>query len=163
MAAGFASLFTEKVKHENTYLALIDDGFRFLYVLALEKYHPLDSYPYNDPVYYFLNHLTQIIPRRSTSKYIQNIWSDIHHGINKKIHLSPAEMAVVMDLARGISPCTSQKRRKLTYKSWYNHKNSGFRRLGIKNTLSLVRAADVWKRREHKTVCGGEYSFSASE
>jgi DNA-binding CsgD family transcriptional regulator len=163
MAAGFASLFTEKVKHENPYLALIDDGFRFLYVLTIEKSHPEDSYPYNDPVYYFLNHLTMIIPRRSTSINIRDVWSDTDHGINKKNRLSRAEMAVVMDLARGISPGISQSRRRLTYKAWYNHKNSGFRRLGIKNTLSLVRAADVWKRRGHKTVCGEGYSFSASE
>lgn len=157
MASGFASLFTVKVKHENTNLCLINDGLRFLYVLTIEKYHPSDSYPYNYPVYYFFNHLTQIIPRRSTSKYIQIIWSDIHHGINKKIHQFTAEMDVVMDLVRGISPCISQKSRRLTYKAWYNHKNSEFRRLEIKNTLSLVHAADVWKRRGYKTLCGEEY------
>ncbi|MCU6172428.1 hypothetical protein [Enterobacter bugandensis] len=161
--AGFESLIASRGGLQNASLCLMDDGARYLYFL--DAVHGCSGlYPVMcGPIYYFVNHIRTILPRETSPERLIRIISDIHQGAYPVIRLTPAQMSVIMDVASKVKPGISQARSGMNMKTWNNFKYAGLRRLGIKNTLSLVRAADVWKRRGHKTVCGKEYSASASE
>jgi hypothetical protein len=161
--SGFESLMVRSNGLHNASLCLMDDGARYLYLLdavhCCSGLNPVMC----DPIYYFVNNIRTILPRNTSPERLIMTIADIHHGAYPVIRLTPAQMSVVMDVARKVKPGISQARTGMNMKTWNNFKYAGLRRLGIKNTLSLLRAADAWKRRGHKTVCGEEYSASASE
>ncbi|EMG7890357.1 hypothetical protein V5L74_004152 [Enterobacter hormaechei] len=160
--SGFESLILSRGGVHNPSLCLMDDGARYLYVLdTIHCCSGLNPFMC-DPVYYFVTHIRTILPREIPPDRLIRTTAEIHQGAYPAVRLTPAQMSVVMDVARKVKPGLSQARCGMNIKTWNNFKYAGLRRLGIKNTLSLVRAADVWKRQGHKTVCGEEYSVTAS-
>lgn len=141
---GFETLVRTSDINTTHALSVLDDGVQFLYFIDTTCRSGRIP-PSDESVDFFLERVKLVVPKNiHPEKLLQTIKSYCR-GVYRHIHLTAGERRILKEMTRGKSSSISRAKMGVNYKTWHNFKASGFRRLGIKNNVTYMRAIHVWK------------------
>ena len=124
-------------------LSILDDGVQFLYFIDTTcrsgRLPPAD-----ESVDFFLERVKLVVPKDTHPGKLLQIIKSYCRGVYRHVHLTAGERRVLREMASGSLFTISRARIGVNYKTWHNLKTSGFKRLGIKNKVTYMRAIHAW-------------------
>lgn len=142
-------------------LIIMDDGVRSLYFLSP---HRLEGQarvpPAVAPVNEFISQLKLVAPRNIRPAKLIQIVTSLRRCSSYRRVLTPTYHRVLLDIACGVPSNISRRRMRLGYKTWHNQKGNAFYKLGIRSTISFMRAVHVWKSVRHHIMSSENNVYS---
>ena len=130
---------------------IMDDGVEFLYFIDAD-YRGGRIPPMSEFVDFFIERVKLVVPKNTSYEKLLHIIKTYCGGAYLHISLTPRERYVLRKMAHRISSNISPARMGMNYKTWHSFKNSAFRRLGIKNTVTFMRAIHAWRSTGYSSV-----------
>ncbi|WP_406909107.1 hypothetical protein [Klebsiella oxytoca] len=148
---GFDTLVrTSNINTTHT-LSVLDDGFQFLYFI--DTTCRSGRIPTADEsVDFFLERVRLVVPKNIHPEKLLHAINSYCCGVYRHIHLTAGERRILKEMARGNVSANSRAKIGVSYKAWHNFKASGFRRLGIKNNTTYMRAIHAWNAMGYLSV-----------
>ncbi|HGA3108490.1 TPA: hypothetical protein ACIR5Y_003980 [Enterobacter hormaechei] len=125
-------------------LAIMDDGVQYLYFIELSVSPSINEHT-KEPISFLLDNLKGVIPKTASFEQIRNEIIRFKNGRYRHVQLTHGQMRVLNQIARGVPPKLAMIKLDLNYKSWHNFKDAAFNRIGIKNTITFIRAVHIYK------------------
>ncbi|WP_449543947.1 hypothetical protein [Lelliottia nimipressuralis] len=139
---GFEYLVKDLKGHHLNSIIILDDGVRFLYFIDITEHQEHKS-NYNEKEI-FLECLKHCVNRNLPPDELIYLLNRFLNGRYNHVSLSFNQRRVLRCLIYGLPQEVAMKTFGVKYKNWHNCKDSGLKRLGIKNTLCYLRAAHEW-------------------
>jgi len=121
---------------------VLDDGVRFLYFFDVTKYQNIRA-DFNDKEM-FVESLKACVNRNLPPEELIYILKQFLKGRYYNVKLSFNQRRVLRSLVYGASTEVAIRTLGVRYKTWHNYKDAALKKLGIKNTLCYLRAANEW-------------------
>lgn len=142
--SGFESLVRTSDINTTHTVSVLDDGVQFLYFIDTTCRSGRIP-PAGESVDFFLERVKLVVPKNIHPEKLQQIIKSYCRGVYRHIHLTTGERRILKEMTFGVSSSISRAKMGVNYKTWHNFKASGFRRLGIKNNVTYMRAIHAWK------------------
>lgn len=140
-------------------LSILDDGVQFLYFIDTTGIN--GSTPQNEqPVDYFLRRVKLVVPKNIRPRKLLQTIKSYCSGLYFNVHLTAGERRVLRELTYGRLLALSLAKIEIDYRSWHNFKASGFRRIGIKNEVTYMRAIHAWNTLGYQSLSKMSYSIT---
>ncbi|MCU6172052.1 hypothetical protein [Enterobacter bugandensis] len=148
---GFEKLVKTSDINTTHTLSILDDGVQFLYFIDTTCRSGRIP-PSDESVDFFLERVKLVVPKNiHPEKLLQTIKSYCR-GVYRSVHLTAGERRILSEMTSGRLSAISRAKIGVNYKAWHNFKASGFRRLGIKNTVTYMRAIHAWNAMGYSSV-----------
>ncbi|HEY4429417.1 MAG TPA: hypothetical protein VGN87_00120 [Paenibacillus sp.] len=148
---GFEKLvITSDINTTHT-LSILDDGVQFLYFIDTTCRSGRIPPPY-ESVDFFLERVKLAVPKNTHPEKLLLTIKSYCRGAYRHVHLTAGERRILSEVPSGTSSTISRAKMGVNYKTWHNFKASGFRRLGIKNTVTYMRAIHAWNAIGYSSV-----------
>lgn len=132
-------------------LSILDDGVQFLYFIDTTCRSGRIPPP-DESVDFFLERVKLAIPKNSHPEKLLQTIKSYCRGAYRHVHLTAGERRILSEMTSGRLSTISRAKMGVNYKTWHNFKASGFRRLGIKNTVTYMRAIHAWNAMGYSSV-----------
>lgn len=148
---GFERLIRNSDINTSHTLSILDDGVQFLYFIDT-AFRSGRTPPPDESVDFFLERVKVVVPKNIRPEKLVLIIKSYCRGVYRHVHLTAGERRILREMTSGTSSALSRAKMGVNYKSWHNFKASGFRRLGIKNTVTYMRAIHAWNAMGYSSV-----------
>lgn len=132
-------------------LSILDDGNQFLYFIDTTCRSGRVPPP-DESVDFFLERVRLVVPKNIHPEKLKQTIKSYCRGVYRHVHLSAGERRVLREIASGRLSTISRAKMGINYKNWHNFKASGFRRIGIKNNITYMRAIHAWNATGYSSV-----------
>lgn len=148
---GFENLvLTSDINTTHT-LSILDDGVQFLYFIDT-TFRSGRTPPPHESVDFFLERVKLVLPKNTHPEKLLQTIKSYCRGVYRHVHLTAGERRILSEMTSGSLSTISRAKMGVNYKTWHNFKASGFRRLGIKNTVTYMRAIHAWNAMGYSSV-----------
>ncbi|WP_449544139.1 hypothetical protein [Lelliottia nimipressuralis] len=132
-------------------LSILDDGVQFLYFIDTTCRSGRIPSP-DESVDFFLERVKLVVPKNIHPEKLLQTIKAYCRGVYRHVHLTAGERRVLREMTSGRLSTLSRAKIEVNYKTWHNFKASGFRRLGIKNNITYMRAIHAWNATGYSSV-----------
>lgn len=132
-------------------LSILDDGVQFLYFIDT-TFSSERIAASNDSVDFFLERVKLVVPKNIYPEKLLQTLKNYCRGVYRHVHLTTGEQRVLSEMTRGSLSTLSRAKMGINYRTWHKFKASGFRRLGIKNNITYMRAIHAWNATGYSSV-----------
>lgn len=140
-------------------LSILDDGVQFLYFIDTTCIYG-NTIQNEKSVDYFLQRVKIVVPKNIRPEKLLQTIKSYCFGLYYHVHLTAGERRVLKELTYGRLLALSLAKIEIDYRSWHNFKASGFRRIGIKNEVTYMRAIHAWNTIDYQSLSKKSYRIT---